>query len=434
MRVGTALVFPWLASPGRAARKRATIRKVRVSTQGTTTRVVFDLSGPVEHNIFSLHQPERVVIDLKRVHLAASLNALKLAPSLITRVRYAARDSKDLRIVFDLNANASPRSFLLPPAKRFGHRLVVDLHRQGKESAPVKSVDDRSTKRRDVVIAIDAGHGGKDPGAIGRGGTREKDVVLSIARKLAALIKKDKGMRAVMIRSTDVFLPLRTRIDKARKLQADLFISIHADAAPNKRMRGSSVYVLSRRGATSEHARRLAKRENEADLIGGVSLNGKDDVLASVLLDLSQTATIEASMNLAGDILKQLERVGRVRSQRIEQAGFAVLKSPDIPSVLVETAFISNPAEEKRLRSKAHQQALAKGMQRGIREYFRKHAPAGTELASTGRDRHVIRNGETLSTIANRYSIGVSDLRRYNSLNNDRIRVGQVLQIPVSDG
>jgi N-acetylmuramoyl-L-alanine amidase len=425
-----------LVAPGAWAQpKPVLVRRLRVKSTKVLTRAVFDVNGPVDHHIFTLHDPERVVVDLKNVRLPKDISGTERPGGVIRSIRSGFREGKGLRVVFDLHRRASPRSFILPPSGQYGYRLVIDLKEQKARSpTPVKSAARPPARLRDVVIAIDAGHGGKDPGAIGRRGTREKDVVLSMARRLEALIKQEPGMRAVLIRDRDSYLPLRERIHKARLHRADLFISIHADAARNRRARGSSVYVLSPRGASSEHARWLAQRENDADLIGGVSLDDKDDVLASVLLDLSQTATNEASIDLADSLLAQLRRVGRVRSKRVERAGFAVLKSPDIPSVLVETAFISNPSEEKRLRSRAHQQALAKAMLAGIRAYFRDHAPSGTLLAQRNRARHVIRRGETLSAIAARYHVDVSQLRRHNALKTNDIRVGQVLRIPTSDG
>jgi N-acetylmuramoyl-L-alanine amidase len=396
-----------LVAPGAWAQpKPVLVRRLRVKSTKVLTRAVFDVNGPVDHHIFTLHDPERVVVDLKNVRLPKDISGTERPGGVIRSIRSGFREGKGLRVVFDLHRRASPRSFILPPSGQYGYRLVIDLKEQKARSpTPVKSAARPPARLRDVVIAIDAGHGGKDPGAIGRRGTREKDVVLSMARRLEALIKQEPGMRAVLIRDRDSYLPLRERIHKARLHRADLFISIHADAARNRRARGSSVYVLSPRGASSEHARWLAQRENDADLIGGVSLDDKDDVLASVLLDLSQTATNEASIDLA-----------------------------DIPSVLVETAFISNPSEEKRLRSRAHQQALAKAMLAGIRAYFRDHAPSGTLLAQRNRARHVIRRGETLSAIAARYHVDVSQLRRHNALKTNDIRVGQVLRIPTSDG
>lgn len=418
------------------------VMNIRLSYNSDSTRVVFDLSGPVEHRLFSLHDPERIVIDLENAKMAELAQHVDLGASAIVAIRHAARDGTDLRVVLDLQNSSTLKSFLLPPIGGYDHRLVVDLYHPGAPAptlatpvpTPVIVADFNVTSLRDVVVAIDAGHGGEDAGAVGLYGTYEKDVVLSIASRLEDLIEAEPGMRPVMIRDSDVYLELRDRIARARAHQADLFISIHADAALSSYASGSSVYVLSRTGASSEAARWLAERENAADLMGGVRLNDKDDTLARVLMDLSQTATIDASMNLAEDVLAELELVGDIHSSSVEQAGFAVLTSPDIPSVLVETAYISNSEEEQRLRSSSYQEQVALAMLNGLRVYFSDHSPPGTLYASDLRDRHVIRYGDTLSTIAQRYSVNVEALRSRNSLNGDVLHVGQVLLIPTSDG
>ena len=418
------------------------VRGARVSADGGTTRIVLDLSGHVEHSLFTLNGPERVVVDLRLARLSGTLAAPLPADTALTGIRHGVRNDTDLRLVLDLAAKATPKSFMLPPGDGSGHRLVIDLEHGAAATgskppspapAPDRGPAAPAIPPREVVIAIDAGHGGRDPGAIGPGGTYEKDVVLAIARRLETLVRHETGMRAVLIRNGDHFLTLRERIRRARDAKADVFVSIHADAAPNRSAAGSSVYVLSPRGATSEHARWLAERENAADLVGGVKLDDKDDLLASVLLDLSQAATTEASMTLADSLIGELHRVGKVRSRKVEQAGFVVLKSPDIPSVLVETAYISNPGEERKLRSTAFQQSMAEALHNGLRSHFRRHAPPGTLLAEAPSGQHVIRNGETLSGIASQYNITLSDLRRHNKLNSDRIHTGQVLIIPQRD-
>ncbi|MEW8498545.1 MAG: N-acetylmuramoyl-L-alanine amidase [Candidatus Thiodiazotropha taylori] len=313
---------------------------------------------------------------------------------------------------------------------------MVDLY-DGKNgikrrNGPVKTAKKANTNgHRDVVIAVDPGHGGEDPGARGRKGTYEKDVVLAIGRKLVKMLNQQKGMRAVLIRDGDYYLGLRKRIAKARAHQADLFVSIHADAFRDPKVRGSSVYTLSRSGASNEAARWLAERENSADLVGGVSLEDKDDMLASVLLDLSQIGTLQASSEAASRVLTELKTLGKTHKRKVQQAGFVVLKSPDIPSMLVETAFISNPDEERRLRDPKHQNKVARALMKGIRDYFKYQPPPGTWLAANQRTRkHVISSGDTLIAIANRYQISVKRLRHVNDLKNDTIRIGQVLQIP----
>lgn len=391
------------------------------------TRLVFDLDGPVEHKLFTLSNPERVVIDLTDTAKVASVPTIESGVPL-TSIRQATRNGNELRIVLDASQALRPKSFALKPYGEFGHRLVVDLYHKEKESKVTASADVPAAKLRDIIVAIDAGHGGEDAGASGYRGTREKQVVLAIARKLEALIKKESGMRPVMIRDGDYYISLRGRIEKARKHRADLFISIHADAFHNPKARGSSVYTLSERGASSEAARWLAESENNADLIGGVSLDGKDDLLASVLLDLSQTASLEASLDVADNILGGLKGIGHVHKRRVQGANFLVLKSPDIPSVLVETAFISNPEEERKLRDSNHQQDIATAMLRGVRKYFERFPPPGTRLAR----RHVIESGDTLSAIAVRYKVSMNQLRKVNALRSDSLEIGDSLRIPRS--
>jgi N-acetylmuramoyl-L-alanine amidase len=404
---------------------------------------VFDVSGPHAHKLFTLQNPERVVIDVPAGRVANTLKADTVSGGLVKGLRVAKNTPNTLRIVFDLQQRTRPRSFSLKPNGQYGHRLVVDLYETGKAEMPVsepprKTVAARpeatravSGSSRDLVIAIDAGHGGDDPGAIGRRGTREKDVVLAIARRLASLIEREPGMRPVLIREGDYYIGLRQRINKARQHKADLFISIHADGFKDSRAHGSSVYVLSNRGASSEMGRWLEAKENAADLAGGVSLDDKDDLLAEVLLDLSQSATMEASFEVADNMLEELKRIGKTHKSTVQQAAFVVLKSPDIPSMLVETAFISNPAEENKLRDKNHQQALANAMLKGVRDYFGNHPPPGTQMAA---QQYVVKSGDTLGHIAKRYQVSLSSLRGYNSLKSDTLKVGDTLRIPPSQG
>jgi N-acetylmuramoyl-L-alanine amidase len=445
-----------------------TVQGVRLWTASDNTRVVLDLSGPVDHELFMLEGPDRAVIDLHGARLKAGLSA-QGSQGVIQSLRSGVRNGSDLRLVLDLKSSVKPRSFLLKPDGANGHRLVVDLRdapmaatsrssqstptskavsRQAlqiKSAAPAPDVADATPvaaaprpvktisdapQGRDLIIAIDAGHGGKDPGARGSAGTREKDVVLAIARKLAAQVNKEPGMRAVMVRDGDQFIRLRDRMKKAREHRADLFVSIHADAFRDRSARGSSVFVVSDRGATSEMARILADQENAADLVGGVSLNDKDNLLKSVLLDLSQSASIEASMSVGDNVLGELKRLGSVHKSSVQQAGFMVLKSPDVPSILVETAFISNPKEERQLRDSRHQQRLAQAIMSGVRAYFRNNPPPGTLIAAR---EHVIKRGDTLSELAQRYAVSMSSLRVANGLSDDTLRVGSVLRIPSED-
>jgi N-acetylmuramoyl-L-alanine amidase len=367
------------------------------------------------------------------------VGSLDYRQSLVKGIRSGLQQNNVLRIVLDMKSTVNPKSFLLNPTSHYGHRLVLDL-----EPLTNASIDDSSeplpitarmpTLGRDAIVAIDAGHGGDDPGALGRRGTREKDVALSIARKLEKLLKTQKGIQPVMIRTGDYYISLRGRIRKARKLKADMFISIHADAFNNGRAKGASVYVLSKKSASSEAARWLAASENNSDLIGGVSLDDKDDLLASVLLDLSQNATQAASMDIGSKVLEELGDVGEVHKEHVELAGFVVLKSPDIPSLLVETGFISNSQEETKLRSQRHQQRIARALLKGIKRYLSENPPAGSLLAREDNRQHRVSKGETLTSIARQYQISMSRLRDANGLRGDDIKVGYTLIIPFSGG
>jgi N-acetylmuramoyl-L-alanine amidase len=410
------------------------IQAMRVWAGPDYTRVVFDVSKPLDYKLFSLSDPERIVLDFNGVTLAEG--AARVNPrGLLAGVRSGARNGSDLRVVFDLKGKSRPKSFLLQPAENFGYRLVVDLYPENG-ATPARRVEDIvPSLERDVVVAIDAGHGGEDPGAIGPSGLYEKVVTLAIARELARQIDAEPGMRAVLIRTGDYFLPLRQRYMRAREARADLFLSIHADAFSNRSASGSSVYILSPRGASSEAARWLAESENRADLVGGVSLSDKDDTLAAVLLDLSQGATLEASNRAAEQVLTALGRVGRTHKRYVERANFMVLRSPDVPSILIETAFISNPEDERRLRDPAHQRRLAAAIVEGVREFFTRAPPPGTWYAAR-QDmepvRHVVSRGETLTHIARRHRVSVAALRAANNLDGDVVKVGDVLRIPAA--
>lgn len=434
LRRSIAWLLLWLA--GSCLAGPVEVQGVRVWAAPDNTRVVLDVSGPVAHELFTLSGPDRVVIDLRGAQLKAASQP-DLGQGLVKSLRSGVRNGTDLRLVLDISGTVRPRSFLLKPNGEYGHRLVVDLYEAGapatasaQAAKPTVTAKAPKAAARELVIAIDAGHGGEDPGARGRKGTREKDVVLQIARDLAALVDAEPGMRAVLIRDGDYFLPLRKRMQKAREHRADLFVSIHADAFRDRRAHGSSVYVVSERGASSEMARILADQENASDLVGGVSLNDKDDLLKTVLLDLSRAASIEASTEVADNVLHELKQIGRVHKHRVQQAGFVVLKSPDVPSILVETAFISNPQEELKLRDRGHQRKLARAVMNGVRAYFRSNPPTGTLMAAR---EHVIRRGDTLSEIARRYDVSMQRLRVANSLSDDTLQVGTVLRIPGED-
>ncbi len=427
------------ALAGVSGTAQASVRNVRMSVNGRTTRVVFDLDAAREHAVFTLEGPSRVVVDLAGARIPDGLTIQPPDDAVVQGVRHAPRNGNDLRIVLDLRAPIDdPHSFTLLPAQGSPHRLVLDLVQQPTRTATAPAVSSprasgvgQARSLREVVVAIDAGHGGRDPGAIGPGGTREKDVVLEIARRLSTRVDGEFGMRSFMVRTGDYFLPLRQRIDRARAAHADVFLSIHADAIHDRTVQGSSVYMLSERGATSEAARFLAESENRADLrLGGVPIEHNEGGLASVLLDLAQSGSLEASYHLAQRLIAEMHRVGKVRKPQVERANFAVLRSPDVPSVLIEAAFISNPTEERRLRTPSFQDALADAVLTGLRAYFGVHAPPDTLIAEGRGDRHVIRPGETLSLIADQYRLSVADLRTVNDLSGDRIFAGQVLRIP----
>jgi N-acetylmuramoyl-L-alanine amidase len=372
----------------------AELRDLRLWDGPESTRVVFDLSAPATHKVFTLSNPDRIVIDIDGVGDAGvSVASQAEVKGLVKDVRSGPRKDGSLRIVFDLKQPAKPRSFTLPPNEQYGDRLVLDLYGPTPTLEELAGLPPQATKTTEVaaevvpaqpavrfeakpiVIAIDAGHGGEDPGAISKRGLREKDVALSIARKLAAQINQQPGMKAVLTRDGDYYIGLRERTVKARKAQADMFVSIHCNAYKNADLRGSAVYVLSDRGATSEHARWLAHKENSADLVGGLELSGKDSELAAVLIDLSQASSMEASFDVGSRMLQSLGRINPLQKEDVQQAGFMVLKSPDIPSVLVETAFITNDRDEKLLSDRAHQDKIARSLLDGIQGYFANYRP-----------------------------------------------------------
>lgn len=409
----------------------AEIKDIRLAKNNGFVRLVFDLDNLADHSVFALHAPERVVLDIKKAAMPHGMVDRIQANSLIRSVRSGVRNENDLRVVFDLSQEATPRSFLLPPSGKLGHRLVLDLHDKNK-SAATKETKTKETSKRDVIIAIDAGHGGKDPGATGRAGTREKDITLQIAKHLEKYINEQRGMKAVLVRKNDRYMRLRDRIEKARDHHADMMISLHADSFPDPRARGSSIYALSVDGASSETARMLADKENASDILfGDVNLDVEDQMVKEVLFDLSLTGTIESSLDMGSEILDQIKSVNKVHKKQVQQAGFAVLKAPNIPSVLLETAFLSNPKEEKSLRTTAHQQKVAKAITRGVNKYFARKAPPGTWLAASEAE-YSVNRGDKVSTIAKRHNVNEKDLRTRNALYADSLKAGQVIKIPVS--
>ncbi len=411
-----------LAALAAAAAAPTQVNDVRLWSGPEGTRLVLDLSAPAKYEVFAVENPDRIVIDLENAELA-SPGMLPAGQGPVKSVRSGPQAAHGLRVVLDLDRARDMRSFAVGPEGSAGHRLVVELPPSGAPSAapapgavlapaaagpaaaapetasPVKRLATADVHGRDLVIAVDAGHGGQDPGALGRGGTREKDVTLAIARRLAAAIDAEPGMRAVLIRDGDYFITLGGRTRKARQLGADMFVSVHADSVRRREVSGSSVYVLSLRGASDEAARWLAESENAADLKGGVSLDDKDDLLASVLLDVTQKESVSSSVEAADSVLASLRRIGTVHRPRVQHAGFVVLKSPDIPSMLVETAFISNAADERRLRDADQQQRLAEAIRDGVKNYFYDRPPPGTKVAALSAAR---RGGGAAQTLAER--------------------------------
>ncbi|MBT0624633.1 N-acetylmuramoyl-L-alanine amidase [Pseudomonas fluorescens] len=367
------------------------IRNARLWRSDDKLRLVFDLSGPVQYKTFSLTSPERVIIDLSGAGLSGDFSQLALKNSGITSIRSGHFGKADTRIVLDLAAPMQLNSFLLPPQDGQGHRLVLDLtgathapRQIAAQPQPLVAPVDKAHPKRDIIVVVDPGHGGKDPGAIGSKGQREKDVVLSIAQLLAKRLKREKGFDVKLVRNDDFFVPLRKRVDIARQHKADMFISVHADAAPRLTASGASVYALSEGGATSATARFMAQRENGADLLGAttlLNLKDKDPMLAGVILDMSMNATIASSLQLGSSVLGSLQNITTLHQKRVEQAGFAVLKSPDVPSILVETGFISNTQDAQRLVTARHQQAVADGLFEGLKKYFQKNPPMNSYMA-----------------------------------------------------
>ncbi|MCX7514172.1 N-acetylmuramoyl-L-alanine amidase [Frateuria hangzhouensis] len=450
----------------------ADVQAARVWAGPEYTRVVFDLSGPVHYKLS--RDGDTIALDLDGSGLARGFD-VPAAQGLYQGLE-SDKAGGELRLLTRATDGAQSKSFLLKPSGEHGYRLVLDLYPGGDASAddgkpgalagikPTHNSVGAGAKQaaallggeRKVIVAVDAGHGGVDPGAHGPSGTQEKDVTLAVARALADEINKQPGMKAVLTRDGDSFIPLKRRYQIAREQNADMFVSIHADSFRSGDAKGSSVWVLSPRGKTSEAARWLADRENRADLIGGVSLDDKDDSLAAVLLDLQQGYAIQASDAIAGNVLKALAKLGPTHRGYVEHANFVVLRSPDVPSILVETAFISNPTEERKLRDPKHQRKLAEAVMGGVRNYFEATPPPGTwfaaqamrrngTLASTARpatsmasaradanvrDLHRVERGENLGSIARHYGVSVRALKSANRMSSDALQAGAVLAIP----
>lgn len=424
---------------------QADIADVRTWQYPDKTRVVLDLTRAHEYKVFELSSPPRIVLDINDAKILKALDTIDLSQTPIKSIRSAKRNQNDIRVVFDLEYPLGPPSTsTLSPNEVYGYRIAIDLMAKSPQavlSAPpkvVKKVEPKSNKPRDLIIAIDAGHGGEDPGAIGAGRTMEKHVVLAIAKELQQLFIKEPGFTPVMVRTGDYYLGLAERIEKARAAKADFFVSIHADAFKTPTASGSSVYMLSHGGASSTASKWLADKENRSDLIGGYRfVEDSESEVNRVILDLSMTNKRSESTLLGQSILKEMGKITKLHKQNVEEAGFAVLKAPDIPALLVETGFISNPQESRLLSTKAHQKKIANALFNGITAYFEKHNPAVNILMvedtkSSIPSTYVVQSGDTLSTIASRQGVAMHEIKQINNLTQDALRVGQRLLIPSS--
>lgn len=434
---------------------QANVQDVRMWKSPDNTRVVFDLSKSAQYKVFTLANPNRVVLDIEQSSFNKKTSEIEITSPLIKSIRAATKKYKKqslIRVVLDLNEKAKVKSFLLKPNKKHkSYRLVVDLYPEknslvASASKPkIKKATSSNTvttvansKKRDIIIAIDAGHGGEDPGAVGYKRTKEKKVVLSIAKELARLLKATPGFTPYLVRTGDYYVGLRDRTRKARNADADLFVSIHADAFRSPKAYGSSVFVLSGRGASSEEARYLAQKENEADLVGGVSLDDKDDYVAMTLLDLSMTSTRSASIEVGSDVLKHMGKISRLHKKRVGEAAFVVLKAPDIPAILIETGFISNPGEAKKLATSYYRKKMAKAIYSGLTQYFKRNPVESVELNQTATVTknkaktysYTVKSGDNLSLIAFKNQTSVTAIKRLNKLSKNGLRIGQKLKLP----
>ncbi|MES2625046.1 MAG: N-acetylmuramoyl-L-alanine amidase [Pseudomonadota bacterium] len=428
----------------------AVVENVRTYRSPEYTRLVFDLNEGIDHRVFTLDDPNRVVVDLIDSEMKENFDNLDLSDTPIASLHSSSRNEHDVRVVLEMRGKVQPRSFVLGKNEQYGDRLVIDLYdNNDADDAPhpvaSASVSDLVSNKRDIVVAISAGHGGEDPGAIGIKRLQEKKVTLAIAREVEKRINDTPGYRAVMIRDGDYFVGLRNRIETAHESNADLYIAIHADAADHSSATGSTIYALSQRGATSEQARRLAEKENSTDLIGGVgsiSLTDKDEILASVLLDLSMTASVASSLEIGDSLIASIGRVTKMRRTNVEQAAFVELKSADIPSLLIESGYITNPSDAKNLDSPEWRERFAGSVVNGITSWFYERPPRGTLVAwqkdngsevQLAPSTYVVKRGDTLSELANRFGVSMADIKQANKMKSSTVQLGQTLKIPGGD-
>jgi N-acetylmuramoyl-L-alanine amidase len=439
-----------LGSP--AVSQAAVVESAELITTAEYTRLVFAVDTSIEHKVFTLENPDRIVIDFTGTQLQGDLGTLALAGTPIAKIRSAARNNTDLRVVLDVQSRMQPRSFFVAESAEHGAQLILDLYSANTPAPAVAETTSHVASnveaavpetKRDIIVAISAGHGGDDPGAIGVNRLREKNVTLAISREVEAMINATPGYKAVMIRDGDYYIGLRERTELGHRHNADLYIAIHADAHTNKQAQGSTIYALSANGATSEQARLLAEKENAADLIGGVgsvSLDDKDEMLRSVLIDFSMNAKIATSLEIGDQVIHALDDVIHMRRDNVEQAAFVELKSADIPSLLIEAGYITNTRDAKNLDSPEWRRNFAGALTAAITGWFYERPPQGTwiawqkanggSLAST----YTVRSGDSLSEIAERYRVSMAALKFANELDGTEVQIGQVLTIPGSSG
>lgn len=411
---------------------------VRIWPSPTNTRVVLDMKDQPEYSYFTLSNPERLVIDLANTAGDINFSQFSNSSDLVKKVRHSAPKDKDsVRVVLDLSKKVTAEIFALPPTPPYNNRLVIDLSDFASNTQTVVLNSQSSNRDRDIIIALDAGHGGEDPGSVGRAGTFEKNITLSIANKLATRIDQENGMRAVMIRTGDYYISPNQRPELARKNKADLLISIHADAFTTPQPSGASVWVLSMGRANSELGRWMERTERHSELLGGaaevIQNTASELYLAQALLDMSMDHSLTSSYDISKNVISHLRKVTKLHKKTPQAASLAVLTSPDIPSILVETGFISNPTEEKNLNWEAYRERLAEAIFLAVKQHFRKLPPDGTLWANNARlekRTHKVRSGESLSLLAQRYNVQISEIKQANNLNTDTVRIGQVLTIP----
>jgi len=432
-RAGVSAALTGLLLLSSAAWADNQLQGIRIWPSPDNTRVVLDLARSPDYSYFTLTNPHRLVIDLKQTSNQIQFSKVVNASELVTKIRDSRPPAAGTyRLVLELRQAVKPLLFPLQPTGPYGERLVIDLPYQ--DNSQPQEADKSELSNEDIIVAIDAGHGGEDPGAIGPRKTYEKDVTLQIARRLADYINNEPGMRAVMVRSGDYYINLNKRSEIARKHKAHILVSIHADGFSSPHPEGASVWVLSNKRANTEIGRWLERHEEQSELLGGtgdiIRNNSNERYLAHILLDMSMDHSMQSGLEVGTDILGELRKITKLHKLKPESASLAVLKSPDIPSVLVEAGFITNPKEETLLASRRHQQLIAEAVFNGVKRYFLNKPPEGTLFAALKARKHVVRSGESLSVIASRYGISLNSLKQANQLRSDVLKIGQVLVIP----